>query len=99
MGFTFKYKIMNKGQLEKGNAELQRKLVAVEDELREHKKVSVGWSVWDFESQAKEMEDPDAYDPEKYQAALERMVYKHDACNGITWDTIEYYLDDQCKKD
>ena len=38
------------------------------------------------------------YDATKFEDALERMVDKHDATIGITWDTIDCYLDEYCKK-
>lgn len=38
------------------------------------------------------------YDPDKFQEALEIMIDKHDASIGITWDTIDAYLDDHCLK-
>jgi len=39
------------------------------------------------------------YDPDKFQDALEVMVDKHDAGIGITWDTVDVYLDDHCIKE
>jgi hypothetical protein len=60
---------------------------------------SITWGVEDFKVQAANEEDPDAYDPELFADGLERMIYKHDANNGITWDTISYYLDAYCRKD
>lgn len=37
------------------------------------------------------------YDPLKFQDALERMIEKHDAEIGITWETIKCYLDEMCQ--
>jgi len=39
------------------------------------------------------------YDPDKFQYALEMMIHKHDAGIGITWDTVDIYLDEYCLKD
>jgi len=39
------------------------------------------------------------YDPVKFQEALELMINKHDATIGITWDTIDFYLDEYCLKE
>ena len=36
------------------------------------------------------------YDRSKFSLALERMDHDHDCNNGITWDTIDYYLDEYC---
>ena len=37
------------------------------------------------------------YDPETFEDTLHNMIYRHDASIGITWDTIDYYLDVYCK--
>lgn len=36
------------------------------------------------------------YDRSKFEYALERMIGKHDANIGITWDTIDHYLNEYC---
>ncbi len=36
------------------------------------------------------------YDHSKFQYALERMIDKHDTSIGITWDTLDFYLDEYC---
>ena len=36
------------------------------------------------------------YDKNKFEEALEEMIYKHDACYGITWDTVVFYLKEVC---
>jgi hypothetical protein len=38
------------------------------------------------------------FDRSKFKTALATMIRKHDANNGITWDTIDYYLDEHCSK-
>ena len=65
------------------------------------------WHVEDFEQQAQIKEDAaidvdpnielPLYDRDFFQDALERMIYKHDANEGINWYTIDYYLDSYCK--
>ena len=55
----------------------------------------------DFECRAEGLEEGNwekVYDKTKFQAALDRMIDQHDATIGITWDTIDYYLDEYCKK-
>jgi hypothetical protein len=47
-----------------------------------------------------EMEIPEEnmlYDRSKFQDALESMIHHHDCTIGITWETIDYYLDEECK--
>ena len=55
------------------------------------------WSVEDFKSRAVER-DKDKYDESKFEEALDRMIDKHDATMGISWDTIDFYLDEMCLK-
>ena len=70
----------------------------------------VYWSVEDFRGQAEQrweihLDDypaatcwQDVYDENKFQEALNRMVDKHDAEIGITWDTFNFWLDELCLK-
>lgn len=58
----------------------------------------VYWSVDDFQCRVNEKENPSLYDESKFENALKIMIEKHDANIGITWDTIDYYLDEHCKK-
>lgn len=39
------------------------------------------------------------YDVDKFQSALERMIFKHNADEGITWSTVSEYLNKYCRKD
>ena len=39
------------------------------------------------------------YDADKFEDALYDMIRHHDAEIGITWDTIDTYLDNDCLKD
>lgn len=57
-------------------------------EFEQYKKESVKWSVEDFTG------NPNyKISKTKAQQALEHMMSKHDATLGITWDTVECYLD------
>ena len=61
---------------------------------------AVVWGVEDFECQALELERRAGrllYDRSKFAEALSRMIHKHDATLGITWSTVEIYLDANCK--
>ena len=40
----------------------------------------------------------DTYDSSKFADALDEMIDNHDANNGISWSTIDYYLDTYCNK-
>ena len=60
---------------------------------------AIWWSVDDFESRAQILEDiyvGRKYNREDFQYSLEEMLHHHDANNGITWDTIDEYLDYYC---
>lgn len=59
----------------------------------------IGWSVEDFKYQASNQEDPSIYDETKFKDALDIMINKHDASIGITWETIDYYLNEYCLKE
>jgi hypothetical protein len=67
----------------------QEKYEALLKEFEQYKKESIKWSVEDFT-----WYEHDKYTINEQQAqdALERMINKHDASIGITWDTIEYYI-------
>ena len=81
-------------------------LKEVKEELPDIHENCIQWSIYDFESRAKETEEMEAevneseiiqrYDRTKFELALSNMVRKHDATLGITWDTIDYYLDEYC---
>lgn len=66
------------------------------------KRRSVEWSECDFEARAIDVHGArkwkKIYDPLKFKYALEQMIRDHDCNNGITWDTIDYYLDQYCLK-
>lgn len=72
------------------------------DELNTLSRQSVRWMEEDFEKQAIENYDPFTweiyYDKSKFKEALEEMIYRHDCQLGITWDTVEYYLEEYCKR-
>jgi len=88
------------------------RLVTLEDVLIELKKLeeelnktTISWGVDDFESRAIEKEEwksendeiPTLYDRSKFQENLERMIHEHDCNVGISWDTIDVYLETYCK--
>jgi hypothetical protein len=75
-------------------------------------KLPIYWSIEDFENTAdrlfcelqknnpKEFENfanwEQFYDKTKFPYQLERMISNHDANEGITWETLEYYVG-QCE--
>jgi hypothetical protein len=70
-------------------------LIAIEnynkllEEFEQYKKESIKWNIEDFT----EYDHPTyTINKEQAQEALERMIQKHDACLGINWDIIEYYI-------
>lgn len=40
----------------------------------------------------------DIYDESKFQEALDKMIHKHDASYGISWETVDFWLDEICLK-
>lgn len=38
------------------------------------------------------------YDRKKFETAASQMIREHDCNNGITWDTVDYYLNEYCLK-
>jgi hypothetical protein len=74
---------------------LEERIKQLEDQLTH----SVTWSVEDFEGIANSQEDPNIYDPLKFESALLRMINNHDSGYGITWNTIDFYLFEYCLKD
>lgn len=60
----------------------------------------VFWNTLDFEDRARRMEEEEGmelFDRSLFPEALERMLEDHDANYGITWNTIDYWLDFWCK--
>ncbi len=76
--------------------------ITVQNLLRDKAKECISWSIDDFESIALQNCEGDInwdqyYNRDMFQSALEDMCQKHDATIGITWDTINYYLETYCK--
>ena len=70
------------------------------DILSEYDEGSIGWSVDDFKTQAHAVYGDNWHNVLNelmFPTALRIMIQKHDADIGITWDTIEYYLEQYCK--
>lgn len=59
---------------------------------------------WEFHRDNIYMKNPyknatcwqDVYDENKFEEALDRMVNKHDANEGISWITVNFWLDEMC---
>ena len=63
---------------------------------------TMGWTVEDFVHRAAEIEESNRggktlYDPSKFEEALHCMVNNHDANMGISWDTVDFWLDEMCR--
>jgi hypothetical protein len=60
----------------------------------------VFWHIDDFESKAQGIEENNGgkkmYDREQFEYALDQMIYKHDCEYGITWYSVDYYLNEYC---
>ena len=59
----------------------------------------IGWSVEDFRHRALEEDNSIIYDASKFQNALDIMIKEHDANIGITWETVDVYLNEYCVKE
>jgi hypothetical protein len=60
----------------------------------------VYWGVEDFEHRATEQEEwfaEDMFDRKQFQTAFETMMHEHDYNIGISWGTIDVYLNIYCK--
>ena len=69
----------------------EKMFVKLKAEFDQYKKESVKWSAIDFIERGKEI----GYliSTEKAQEALENMIRKHDATLGISWTTIDVWLE------
>lgn len=74
---------------------------AVVDALHKLSETCISWSVDDFRQIAIDHSDENTwseyYNEDNFPMALEEMIRKHDAENGITWDTVHYYLETYCR--
>lgn len=77
-------------------SELCIKYTDLEKEFEQYKKESIKWSWEDFVDRATHI----GYkcSDEQAQELLEQMIHKHDCTIGITWDTLDYYIQTYCKK-
>lgn len=67
-------------------------------EFEQYKKESIKWGAEDFIDRAKDIGYEISED--KAQECLEEMIDNHDCNNGITWDTLDYYIEQHgIKKD
>ena len=71
-----------------------------------HSEHAIIWEESDFEERAKETEELAAavskmkpkmiYDRKRFSYACKLMIQNHDCNNGITWETVDDYLDTYC---
>lgn len=67
-----------------------------------HLETAIIWKVEHFEQKAKELEQKSSnelYDRNRFEKALYEMINNHNRDEGISWNTVEYYLMEFCKKD
>ena len=75
-------------QIAKGAKSALKKL---EEEFEQYKKESIKWSVGDFtQLEVKGY----SITEEQAQTALEEMIDNHDCTIGITWETLDYYVEE-----
>ena len=63
------------------------------DEYEQKFKGCVCWSAEDFITRAQERFGFTDYKEDDAQADLEEMIDNHDCNYGITWDTLDYYIE------
>lgn len=64
--------------------------------------LAIIWTVSDFEQKARELEKGKTgsiYDRKLFEDTLVKMIENHNKEEGISWKTIECYLNQYCKKD
>lgn len=69
---------------------LEKAYIELLERFQQYKRESIKWSVedlLDYEHRTHTIGMEDA------QEALEDMIKNHDANNGITWNTIDYYIE------
>ena len=64
--------------------------------------MAIYWCVEDFEHQAAMYEEQtgeegEVYDRSQFKDALNRMISNYDCNHGISWETVDYYLDEYCR--
>lgn len=80
--------------------ELLQQVIEVEKEFEDFQDRSITWGVEDFASRAEELEGEnwrEIYDEDLFEENLYDMIRHHDCNNGVTWDSIDCYLE-SCKK-
>lgn len=70
----------------------KKRLEDLQKEFDQYKKESIKWSIEDFTSFEKSEDTLYPITEEDAQKLLEDMIKHHDASLGITWDTVESYL-------
>lgn len=79
-----------KEEFEKAASVMMKLYRELWDEFEQYKLESIKWSINDFLC----YEHPThTITSEQAQDALEAMIRRHDATIGITWETIEYYIE------
>lgn len=64
--------------------------------------LAIIWTVADYEQKASELEKGaigSIYDRKLFEQALVKMIEAHSKEKGITWKTVEFYLNKYCKID
>lgn len=81
----------NINDLKSENKKLNKELIKLKKEYDQYQKESVKWCAEDVLAQAKYRHTK--LSKKAAQAILEKMIYKHDASEGICWTTIDCYID------
>jgi len=65
-----------------------------EDVINKENSISIGWCIKDIRYAMNDREDKVDISDEECMDILSMIERRHDANIGITWDTIDYYLDE-----
>jgi hypothetical protein len=82
------------------NGELYVPYSLVSQYFRDYENSSITWNIEDFQKAAFQKCGADwknTYDEGWFENALHCMIDDHDAKFGITWNTVDDYLDKYCK--
>jgi len=64
--------------------------------MKPNQQIAIVWDAEDVIDRAKDIYEGEDFEVTMEEAIdiVEKMKRRHDCCNGITWDTIDYYLDE-----
>ena len=74
-------------------------IMKVVDEYEQKMKGCIQWSPEDMIGAAQNLREPFVMSEDDAQSALEEMIDDHDCNNGVTWETVSYYVQQYAPED